>query len=151
MSNELTSCTISVPNPANKSSNDSTIELSVSLGKKTKNSVSLVNNSPYIQSHVYLEARVLSLSPNSDFLDSEYLKAIEEYVNSYMESQISNYLYKTAKAYNSDIIGFGRYVMKEFLTYEDWNNYNWLSNYKNSFFSVDVDTIVVSSYLFLDV
>lgn len=148
VTNRLETCNITIQNPYDESS---TIDLSVSLNKDTKNSVKIINGSPYITSNVDLEIRILSLNSNSKYLDETYISQIETYCNSYLESQISNYLYKTSKEFNSDIAGMGRYAMKYFLTYDNWTNYNWLENYKNAFFDVNVKSNAISSYLFLEV
>ena len=58
-------------------------------------------------------------------------------------------LYKTAKEYHSDIDGFGKHAVKYFLTMQEWNDYNWLDNYKNSTFNVTVDSTLKSGYTFL--
>ena len=90
------------------------------------------------------------MDENSDYLESENIKLLEEYANSYLESKIYEYLYKTSKTLNSDIDGFGKYVIHNFLTWNDWKSYNWLENYKNSFFNVDVNISVKSGYLILE-
>lgn len=101
-------------------------------------------------SKVHLEARIQSLNENSDYLNSDNIKELEKYINSYMQSEISSYLYKVSKEYNSDIDGFGRYAVKHFSTWDDWTNYNWLENYNTSFFDVDVKTDIKSSYILME-
>lgn len=68
-----------------------------------------------------------------------------------MEKTISNYLYKTSKSLNSDIDGFGYYALKKFSTTNDWNNYKWLDNYQNSFFSVNVNGKIMAGNSFLGI
>ena len=77
------------------------------------------------------------------------MKQIEEACNKYLSENITNYLYKTSKEYHSDIDGFGKHVVKYFLTMQEWNDYNWLDNYKNSTFNVTVDSTLKSGYTFL--
>ena len=67
-----------------------------------------------------------------------------------MNDKIHTYLYKVSKEFNSDIDGFGKYAVKNFLTWDDWINYNWLDNYKNSFFEVNVNTDVKSGYILME-
>ena len=69
-------------------------------------------------------------------------------MNIYLSSNISSYLYKTSKTYKSDIANFGKYALPKYLTWEEWEQSDWLSNYSNSFFTVNVHTNVLSSYLF---
>ena len=63
---------------------------------------------------------------------------------------IYDYLYKTAKVFKSDITAFGKYAVSNFATIDEWNEYNWLDNYQNSFFNVDINVDIVSRYLLID-
>ena len=146
VTNDLKDCIISIKDPFTE---NGTMDLSVNLNKSTQNTVDLINGSPYVHTTVNLKANILSMSENSDYSNAKNLKMIEEYMNSYLESEISSYFYKTAKEYKSDIAGLGKKVVGKFLTWDEWNNYNWLSNYQNSFFDVTVKTNVKSGYLLL--
>lgn len=103
--------------------------------------------SPYITVNAKLNARILSANKNSNYFEGNNLELIEFYANSYIKSEIENYLYKTSKEYKSDIALFGKYAVKYFSTWDKWIKYNWLDNYSNSFFNVNVETKVISSYL----
>ena len=109
----------------------------------------MVNGSPYISCNVFLKANIVSLSSGSDFSKKENLNIISEYANSYLKSHITDFLYKTSKDYDADIVGFGRYLLSNYATLDDWYNVNWQSNYKNSFFDVNVDTTIMNSNLIL--
>ena len=87
------------------------------------------------------------MAENSQYLSKDVLAAISNSCNSYIESMFLDYLYKTSKNYKSDISGFGNFALKNFLTTQDYENYNWRENYKNSFFHVNVDTSVKSGML----
>lgn len=140
----LNTCTINVYSPFEEGE---IISLRVNLADKTKNKVVLTDSGPYISSKVRLEARILSMSENSNYLSAENIRELEKYVTSYMEDQINQYLYKVSKDYNSDIDGFGKYAVQNFLTWEDWINYNWLENFNTAFFNVEVETAIKSSYI----
>lgn len=146
ITNNVQDFVISIPNPFK---DNSTIDLNVEANKKTKNTVKLINNSPYIESNIHLHARIASIDKDSKYLEQENLDILEKYANSYLENQITEYLYKTSASLNSDINGFGTHILKSFLTFDDWSNYNWLNNYKNSFFNVTVHTDIGSSYQLL--
>ena len=142
--NDVSIFLISIPNP-----NDPTksIDLSVCPRKKSKISVDIKNGTPYISLDVYLTAAVMTVDNNVDYLNDANLKSLSSHANSYMESNISNYLYKTSKELKCDIDDFGRKAITNFLTEDDWKNYNWLDTYKDAFFNVHVDTIVESNQL----
>lgn len=144
ITNKLNICNIVISSPFEDGKQ---ISLRVNLAGKTKNSVTLTDNGPYITSKIRLEARLLSMDENSEYLDAKKIEELEKYANSYMQSQVSQYLYKISKEYNSDIDGFGKYATKNFLTWNDWVNYKWLDNFKNSFFDVEIDTKIKSGYI----
>ena len=151
VSNQLKSCNISIPNPLGDSDS---IDVNLSLKSSTKNNVQFVNGSPYITSDIKLNIKILSATEQSSKSDSDYfsdenMKQIEDACNKYLSENITNYLYKTAKEYHSDIDGFGKHAVKYFLTMQEWNDYNWLDNYKNSTFNVTVDSTLKSGYTFL--
>ncbi len=129
----------------------SSIELYVYKLKNTKNNINFINNSPFIDVNVFIKARVLSTNKNSLELTNDNIKKVEEAVNKYLENEISEFLYKTSLTYDSDICGLGRYAITKFYKNSDWENYNWLENYKNSIFNVTVNSEVVSSLLFTEI
>ena len=151
VSNKLKSCTISIPNPIGDSES---INLSIKLAHNTKNSVSLVNGTPFISSVVKINAKIESATQKSSYGNSSYyskenIQLIEESCNQYLKKALNDYLYKTAKEYNCDIDGFGKYAVKYFPTIKDWQDYNWLDNFQNSTFNVNVETTIKSGNTFL--
>ena len=56
-----------------------------------------------------------------------------------------------SKEYNSDIDNFGKYVIKNYTTWDEWSKSDWLSNFKNSFFSVHVDTNIQNGQLYIKI
>lgn len=147
LQNKLKSATITIPSPFE---DNKTIDLNISLNRRTKNTVKFVNNSPYIECKVVLAARILSMDKNSENLDKDSIKKIELYANNYLKEKIYSFLYKTSKDLKSDTVGFGKYAVHHFLTWDNWIDYNWLLNYQNSFFNVDVKTNVKSGYLLME-
>lgn len=146
ITNRIKTCSISIPDPFE---DNETIELTLLPDKKTKTEVDLVNGSPYIRSKVKLKASIGSIDKNSNYLNEENIRKVEEYANDYLKEHILSYLYKTSKEYKSDIAGFGQYAVKYFWTQQDWENYNWLKRYKDAHFQVEVDTNLATTRLLL--
>lgn len=146
--NKLESATISIPNPFNS---DSSISLYITATKKSKTSVKLINGTPYAKYNICITGNILSLDQNLDYSNENNLRLIEDYANSYLEQNILSYLYKTSKEFNSDIGDLGRFAIKNYSTWQDWIESDWLYNYENSFFSVTVDTTIQSGQLFTKV
>lgn len=141
---EIESCNISIPNPQDSKQS---IDLYVYNNSKPKIKVQIVNGSPFIKIDMKLEAKILSFDDTAKYMEKERLEAISSSANQYIERIMSEYLYKTSKEFYSDIDGFGKHVACLFKTYQEFEEYNWLENYKNSFFDINVTTNVQSGLL----
>lgn len=146
VTNTFNSSNITIPNPFTQ---NEIIDLSISKNKDTKNDIKLVNGLPYIKSSINLDAFILSSGENLDFTQEENLNLLKEYSESYLKEKITSYLYKTSKEFQTDIVGFGRRLSKNYLTIEEFKALDWLNIYKDSFFEVDVTVYVRSSQLLL--
>lgn len=147
ITNKLNTCNISIANPFEEGK---TLSLRIRLSNKTKNNVKLTSSGPYISSKISVEARILTMDENMQYLNPKNIEILEKYINSYLEAQLYQYLYKVSKEYNSDIDAFGKYALKNFKTWNDWINYSWLENFKDSFFNVSVETKVKSGFIIME-
>lgn len=144
VTNTLNNATISFS--INEDENN-TIDLYLYKFKPNKIDVKIVNGSPYISISIGLKAKILSGDTYSSELTEEGLERVSTATNLYLKKQILAYLYKTTKDFKSDVSGFGKYATPLFLTMQEWEDYNWLENYVDSFFEVSVDTQIDSSFL----
>lgn len=139
---QLQEATVTIPNPL---SEEEFVDLSIEKNSKSKKTVHIINGTPLIDINIKMKAKLLSIDSNTDYSNDETIQKIEEYASSYFEQSILEYLYKTAKIYRSDIVGFGSYASSHFFTWKDWEEYDWLSIYQDSFFRVKVNTQIQSS------
>lgn len=144
MNNKVDRFLISVPDPIKQGNY---LDIYLTLYSNPKIKVDTSTSSPYIKVETKFSGRIYSMSDNSNYLTPEVLEAVSDSCNSYLESTFSNYLYKTSKEFHSDISGFGKYALSNFLTTNEFDSYDWLNNYQNAFFDVSVDTSVKSGML----
>lgn len=144
MTNKAKGFFISVKDPDEE---NNYLDIYLSPTNSTKIKLDIINGSPYIKINCSYSGRIYSIDANKQYLNNNKLEDISNVCNSYLESNFSDYLYKTSKEFKSDINEFGKYALSKFLTTADFNNYNWNENYKNSFFNVNVKTSVESSIL----
>ena len=123
------------------------LDLYVYHNNDTKSKVDIVNGTPYITVDCKFDGRIYSMKDKSNYLDSNILEEISSSASEYIKLQMQNYLYRTAKTFNSDINGFGRNVLSKFLTKQELDEFNWLENYQNSFFTVNTDVNIKSGFL----
>ena len=139
---------ITIPNPENA---EKYLDVYLLNDNKPKIKVDIINDTPYITIDCCFTGKLYSISQDSNYMDANVLNNISEAVNSYMKSQLSSYLYKTSKEFGSDINGLGKFALSSFTTTTEFDNYDWLSNYKNAFFNINVDSNMSSGFLLSDV
>lgn len=144
MRNDLDEFLISIPDPLNE---NQYLDIYLTPTASTNIKVNTTTNSPYVKVKLKFAGRIYSMAENSKYLEPDVLDEISNKCNSYLESTFSDYLYKTAKEFKSDINGIGKKALINFFTTQDFENYDWLENYKNAFFDVSVNTLVKSGML----
>lgn len=141
--NDLNSFLLSIPSPE-----DSSKKIDIIVFPKSHSiTVKIINNSPYIEYKGEFMARIHSVNNNSKYLNSDVLDEISESLNNYLTNILTEYLYKTSIDYKSDINGFGKYSLTNFLTIPEFEKYDWKNSYKDSVFNVKVESLVDSSIL----
>lgn len=144
--NDFKHTIVSIPSPF-----ESNKYISLDISKATANSyVDFFNNSTYISCDLKLKAKLLSNSKDINYMDNDNIKKIEESCNNYFYDLTNSYFNKTSKEFNSDITHFGELASRKFITNDDWNKINWLNNYKNCIFNINVNTNIESSYIVLN-
>lgn len=141
---QVDSFLVSIPNPENSNSK---IDIYLTPNSTHNINVDIVNGSPYIKLKFDFSGKIYSMTKGSEYLNTDILNSISNTCNKYLEEQFTNYLYKTACTFDSDINGFGVYSLSNFRTDTEFNDYNWLENYKNSTFDVDINTVMDSGFL----
>ena len=145
ISNKLDFSTLNVVSPFNP---NETLDIYISTFKSPKINVDIQNSSPFVQINLYVAARIVSFnSYEIKLLTEEKLNLVQDTVKKHLEKQIYDYLNTSAKNYKSDISGLGRFAVKNFSTIQDWENYNWLENFQNSTFKVNVDLSIKTGNL----
>ncbi len=142
--NKIDRFLVSIPDPTDS---NNYLDIFLSPSRSVSIDVDTSSSSPYIKIKTEFTGRIYSMSSNSKYLSPDTLNLISQTCNKYLESQLSQYLYKTAKELESDITGFGRQAAINFFTTQDFDAYGWPTNYKNSFFDVDVNTSIKSGML----
>ena len=144
LTDELDTSTISIPSPFENNNN---IDLSISQDNKPKIKVDISNGSPYVTTDITITAQILSINSGNSRLTPQLVNELESSARQYLTDQIYNYYYKTSKDFNSDISGVGQYALKNFKTIQEWNDYNWLSNYSSCTFKVNLNLSLESGYI----
>ena len=135
---------VSIPDPQEANSK---IDIYLTPNTTHNIDVDFVNGAPYVKMKLEFSGKIYSMSRDSQYLNIDVLNSISNSCNNYLESQFSSYLYKTSTVFESDINGLGSFALSKFATTTEFDNYNWLNNYKNCTFDVEVNTVIDSGFL----
>lgn len=90
-----------------------------------------------IRAEIFLDGDFVSTPQDSAI--EEDISAFEEESTKYIKEALLKFLKKTQSEFNSDIIGYGNYAKRAFLTDKSFNEYDWNEKYKMAEFDIDVD------------
>lgn len=115
--------------------------------RKPKFKIDLSQGRPMIHVTLYLEGEFYSLP--ADYILEEDIKTYEMQAEQDIENAEEQFLYKTSRELHSDIVSFGSYAKRKFLTYQSFQDYNWKEQYKNADFDVEVKFSIKRSGLII--
>ncbi len=145
--NKFKNCTVPIPSPFN---DNEFVDIYFTPKSATKVSIQIVDDTPIINVDVYLAGKISSVSDPHNYLDENNLSSLETATNEYLKNVFLQYFDSTSKKYESDIGSLGKYVINKFLTWDDWEKFDWQNKYKNAIFNVNINTTITSSYLLLE-
>ena len=127
---------MTLPDPINK---DTFVILSVKQSRPPVKKVKMEGDKPVVSVKVKLEADILSIQSGINYESTDKVSVMEESAEEFIKSGIQRYLKRTAEELNSDMCGIGTNMKGKFLTWSDWEKFDWKSKYKDSTFDVSVD------------
>lgn len=113
----------------------------------TEISVDISNDIPIINININLSGKISTGLKDLDYSDANVLNDVSNIVKTTLEKNISDYLKKTQDTFKCDIDYFYTYAKRNFLTIDEWKNFDWYSKYPKAKFNVNVNCNVVSSFI----
>ena len=129
------------------------IDVSLFENTSPKVSVDITGDTPEITVDIKLIGRIDSIKDGINYSDNSPevdLDEISSAVSKSIKGYIIKYLEKTTSDFKCDLDYFYTYAKRNFLTLEDWRNYDWSSKYEKSKFNVNVEAHVYYSLLHTD-
>ena len=109
--------------------------------------IDISNDIPIINVDIYVNGKIFTIIKDLNYSDDKLLEDISNSVSENLEKNILSYLNKTSSSFKCDIDCFYKSAKKNFLTFDEWNKYDWVSKYQSAKFNINVNASVVSSLL----
>jgi spore germination protein KC len=133
---------------------DKVISLDVRRQKKPNIKVKLDEDKATISIKIFLEADILAIQSTIDYESKELLPLIEKGFKEQVQKELDKTI-KKCQSLNSDVFRIGTIVAMKFNTIEEFEEFNWLRNFKDAQITTQVEfkvkrtgTLLKSSEMF---
>lgn len=132
---EFYSGSIAMPDPRDK---ELRITVDTTTKKKPDIKVEFREGKPVINVKIFLEADIQNLQSPTEYESAELKPVLEDAYKVYIKGIIDKTIDK-CKELNVDVFGFGEKAVEHFLTIQEWEEYNWLSHFKDAKIYTEVE------------
>ncbi|HHZ16857.1 MAG TPA: Ger(x)C family spore germination protein [Clostridia bacterium] len=127
---------VTFPDPDPKEAGSNIIVAEIIQGRKPEVTIDLRQQKMKIR--LFLEGEILSIQSGENYEQGRLRRQLEDYVSRTISREATRLIRKTQEEFRADIFGFGENTRTDFLTWQDWIEYDWLSKYPQ--FEVSVET-----------
>lgn len=113
--------------------------MDVKQSRKPKHRVEFVDGKPRIDIMLNLEGDLVAVQSDIDYETGDNSLVLESAAEDYIKDHVQKFLDKTINEFQSDICGFGAYARAHFMTWAEWEAYNWHTKYKDATFNLTVN------------
>jgi len=124
-----------IPDPLKK---NYYVVLDIRKNKSPVKKVKMIGDIPHIHLTLDLHADILSIQSGINYEALDNVKILENSSEEFMEKEIMELMESTRKM-KSDIFEFGKGMKHQFLTWDEWVDFEWLKRYRDSVINVDVN------------
>lgn len=110
----------------------------IKLARKPKVKAHFSGGKPVIDVNLKVEADIVSINNKTPYEKLYMIQDLNAQIKDFLSKGINKTIEKTQKEYESDIFGFGYHVVDNFKTIQEWEDYNWLSHYKDAKINVNL-------------
>lgn len=113
------------------------VSVQLSRGRPVRVQADLSGDRPRLSAVITMEAQLLGIQSGIDYSEPELQGVLEESIARQIEEPIREMIRKTQE-WETDVVGFGRYLVPLFPTVDDWHAYRWPDRYPEAEFNIDV-------------
>lgn len=127
---------INIQDPTNKKN---ILSLEVKQGSPPKISVDITGDTVKIRERLSLEGDLMAVPGFQDYSTNfANQRLLAEFFNEHLK-EISLAMLKKLQKNETDIIGYGEYAQRCFLTRRQWNDFDWSKKFKDAEFELDFE------------
>jgi spore germination protein KC len=105
------------------------VGLSIKQAQKPTITVSTAGHRPTIREEIFIEPEIVGLPSGINYENNVKIDVLEKKVTEVISGGCQHLIARTQEEFRSDICGYGRYARKNFLTLQQWKDYDWLEKY----------------------
>ncbi|NLI91594.1 MAG: Ger(x)C family spore germination protein [Peptococcaceae bacterium] len=109
------------------------------LSKSPKMKGNMEGGRPVLDLELTLDADIVSIQSRNSYENLDHIKGLEKIIEDYFTTGLTKTIERTQQEWNSDIFHFGKKIAGEFQTIQEFEQYNWLSHYKEAKISTQVN------------
>ncbi len=117
------------------------ITVNVREQKNPQVKVSFKNKEPIINVKIFLEGDLRNLQSSTEYESPKLKPVLEAAFKKFIKGNIDSTINK-CKSLNCEVFNFGETAAIHFSTIKDWENYKWLSHFKNAEVTTSVDFVI---------
>lgn len=85
----------------------------------------LDNGAVFVNARVFLEGTIIAVQSGENYEDPKMMPLIEQALEDRLAGETAELIRKAQAEFKADIFGFGNQVRKQFLTWPEWEQFNW--------------------------
>lgn len=134
--NEFVKSNIDVPDPKDP---NNLINFDVRMAKHPTITSKIENGVAHIHVVLDIEGNMYAVRSNVNYPDPSLLPLAQNALKEYLQRLANETIKKCQYEYKSDIFGFGNYVVTNFLTIQEWRQYDWLNKFPDAKITTEVN------------
>lgn len=126
---------IAIPDPLNKG-----LRITMDVRQRKRPDIKIVfqAGNPVIHVKLFLEGNILNLQSNVEYESGELNPVLENQVKVFVKNTLDKTIDK-CQSLHCDAFGFGEKAAMQFLTIQEWEEYNWLAHFKDAEITTEVE------------
>lgn len=131
---DFVSASIAIADPKNKKLR---VTIDTKLQKKSEVRIDLQGEKPVVHVKVFLEGDIENLQSPTEYENVKEKPVLENAFKAYIKANLDKTIEKCKKL-KADVFSFGETAVRQFLTIQEWESYNWLGRFKDAEVTTEV-------------